>query len=546
MGFTTWDPSNTFANWTLSGSNLTATRTAYNGNSYLGTRSKHGKRTGKWYWEVTITNAASDVVVGFSDSSEVPGGSTNPPGYGTTGLGWTNLLGGAIIKNTSSVAATGTYANGDVLGIAMDLDTQTARFYKNGVLKATVSGADWPTGTTFYPGLGTSGFNNPNATTTNFGATAFAFTPPTGHIGIDDAFEHFMSGGIVVGGAATKLPTPEVVMSGGVVVGGAATISTYINTVLTGSGGVKFGGAAIVELLNAVIHDLDAEEGVPYGGMTMAGSAVVRDNLIVVPTGGMTMGGSGVVQERIPFIASGGMVMSGALEIAYISAPPVSGGMYMSGTPAISYVTREAPAGGMLMSGSPTIQFRESLFVASGGMLMQGSALAYFVPSHITVTPENPYADEFPGWALNMESKAATRYLGLPANSITQFMGRSFVANAAGIYEIGADTDAGQPINASIQMPTMDFGESREKRMEVAYIGLRTQGRMRLKLAVNKQRPYYYAILPTNKTTKGARIPIGKGLHGRYWTARLDNVSGADFELDSFEFVPYTGQRHGA
>jgi hypothetical protein len=168
------------------------------------------------------------------------------------------------------------------------------------------------------------------------------------------------------------------------------------------------------------------------------------------------------------------------------------------------------------------------------------------IASHIVTTPENPYGEPFPGWAINFETNAASRYMGLPAKGITQFNGRTFVVNEAGMYEIGADTDAGQPINASVEFPTTDFQDSHEKRMEVSYIGVKTTGRMRLKVKVPGKAVQYYPVIPNGSDPKGTLVKIGKGLKGRYWGERLDNIDGADFELESVEFNPHSGQRHGA
>jgi hypothetical protein len=168
------------------------------------------------------------------------------------------------------------------------------------------------------------------------------------------------------------------------------------------------------------------------------------------------------------------------------------------------------------------------------------------IPSYLVSTTENPYGDPFPGWSVNMETNAPSRYMDLPANSITRFKGRSFVSNAGGIYELGADNDAGQPIRASVEFATTDFGNGYEKRMEKAYIGVRTTGKMKLKVMVKGKEPQYYVLMQSLDTVKGTRVPIGKGLVGRYWGSRLDNVDGADFELESIEFNPVRGQRHGA
>lgn len=311
------------------------------------------------------------------------------------------------------------------------------------------------------------------------------------------------------------------------------------------TGGVKVGGVATVAVVELNIHDI-ALDGMPFGGMTMGGAALIQEAIQYVPQGGMVMGGGALIQDNIPFIPTGGMVMGGTISLAYVSVPVATGGMVMSGTLAHAYVSVPVASGGMVMGGAAIEDFRESLFDPSGGMRMGGSAIAFFVPAGTVLTTENPYGEPFPGWALNLETMAPSRYLGLVANSMTQFKGKTFVANAGGIYEVGADDDAGLPIKASIQFPTTDYGRSNIKSMEVAYIGVRTQGKMKLKMFVNRDHPHYYHIAQNLSTPKGTRVVIGKGMRGRYWGARLDNVDGTDFELESVEFNPVAGQRHGA
>lgn len=368
-------------------------------------------------------------------------------------------------------------------------------------------------------------------------ATGFLPTYLTGTI----YFAMVPTGGMKMGGGADIFGDP-VVPSGGMKMGGTALVD--VNPAPTG--GMKMGGSAVVSSVIVNIYDINALDAEPEGGMQMGGVAIIAENITYVPTGGMLKGGSAIVQEHIPCIPTGGMLMSGIADVvsAFVVLP--TGGMVMGGiaTPTLRYV--ELPTGGMMIGGAAVVNSRVSLHAPSGGMVMGGAALAYMVPSNIVTTTENPYGNAFPGWAINFETHAPSRYMGLPAKGITQFGGRTFVANDGGLYEISADNDAGQPIRASIEFPTTDFQDSREKRMEVAYIGVKVTGRMVLKVKVNGKDPQYYSIIPSGNNPKGTRVKIGKGLVGRYWGERLDNVDGSDFELESVEFNPYSGQRHGA
>jgi hypothetical protein len=96
------------------------------------------------------------------------------------------------------------YGNGDVIGVALDMDAGTLVFYKNGVSQGTAYSS---LAGTFAPA---SGDGATNAWTANFGQRPFAYTAPSGFKAL----------------VTTNLPEPTVVQG-----------DDYFNTVLyTGTG----------------------------------------------------------------------------------------------------------------------------------------------------------------------------------------------------------------------------------------------------------------------------------------------------------------------
>lgn len=162
-----------------------------------------------------------------------------------------------------------------------------------------------------------------------------------------------------------------------------------------------------------------------------------------------------------------------------------------------------------------------------------------------TATTENPYSTPYPGWAINYETNAPSRYEGLAANSICHLNGVAYVANNGGIYAMNASYDAGQPIHASITLPKTDYGDSHNKRVPSAFVGVRSSGQMQLKAVTNNLSGLYYTVNPPDANMRGSRVKMGEGIDGRYWTFRLNNADGADFEVDSIEFNPIILKRHG-
>jgi hypothetical protein len=154
---------NTLANGNLQVSDSTAWKT---------TRATIAISSGKWYWEVTPTSAATVYVVhGITTAAATLTG--GHPGYDANGWGYTANTGNKITNN-SGVSYGATYTTNDVIGVAFDADNGTLTFYKNGTSQGTAY-----TGLTsgpYFPAVGTY-----NSTAyINFGQRPFAYTAPSG------------------------------------------------------------------------------------------------------------------------------------------------------------------------------------------------------------------------------------------------------------------------------------------------------------------------------------------------------------------------------
>ena len=168
--YATWNPADKGADCTLSGGSLVATHGA--SSVVSGVRSTLGKSTGKWYWEATKTDGtAATVVFGIGKA----GSSFQFPGFDANG--WSYYAGaGQKINNNVAVAYGAAYGTGDVIGHALDMDTGTVEFFKNGVSQGVAfTGLS---GTVFASAA--SGSGNVNVSQANFGASAFAFSVPSG------------------------------------------------------------------------------------------------------------------------------------------------------------------------------------------------------------------------------------------------------------------------------------------------------------------------------------------------------------------------------
>jgi len=130
-----------------------------------------GMSSGKWYCEITISQASS--TVGICKSSIVL--ASNPSNDANA---WAYYYSGNKTNNGSDTSYGASYTTGDVIGIAFDADAGSLVFYKNGSSQGTAF-TSLTTGPYFIfvgdqstPGVG-GGY-------CNFGQRAFAYTAPSG------------------------------------------------------------------------------------------------------------------------------------------------------------------------------------------------------------------------------------------------------------------------------------------------------------------------------------------------------------------------------
>lgn len=164
--YAAWNSADKDANVSLSGRNLTAS------GPFGDARATQGKSSGKWYWELTCTTLNTTFLSGIGDSSQ---SLSNSIGNDVHGYGYRKLDGKTFHAAATAVYGA-SYASGDIISIALDMDAGTLEFFKNnatqGVAFSGISG-------TYFPMVGAS--STTFAITANFGASAFNYTPPTGY-----------------------------------------------------------------------------------------------------------------------------------------------------------------------------------------------------------------------------------------------------------------------------------------------------------------------------------------------------------------------------
>ena len=163
---TTWNPSDKGSGAVLSGGNLSG---YFPGGTSGSVRSVFGASSGKWYWEIT---GSSYLEAGIATSAMPLMAYPDSSPYAfvlffNNGDAWNNNAGKSY---ASAVGA-------DVVSVLLDLDARTLSYWLGGVPKGVAYSLP---SDTYYAFAG-SGASVAATCTANFGASAFAHSPPAGY-----------------------------------------------------------------------------------------------------------------------------------------------------------------------------------------------------------------------------------------------------------------------------------------------------------------------------------------------------------------------------
>ena len=147
------------------------------------------------YWEVTIDNITTASLIGIGGGIEAVPLDSQLGGYLSTAVLWDST--GDARQNNSGMNGRPTYTTGDILMVAVDMESGWVFMGKNGVWyngitagtvnfssgDGRVNNTTLPTGTPFYPAVMTT--NIGDKLTTNFGKSEFEYTLPAGYESLD-------------------------------------------------------------------------------------------------------------------------------------------------------------------------------------------------------------------------------------------------------------------------------------------------------------------------------------------------------------------------
>ena len=173
--FATLNPLKTFGNYALTNGNLTVS-----GSARFDSVATFAVSSGKWFWEITNT----DVGIAYNGILNINQFRTAPGAIGSGGVYTHYVYDGTKYRdaNPSGASAYGaSYTDGDIVGVALNLDDNEITFYKNGTSQGAITIPNDLYTAYLYSDSGSYNYS------INFGQRAFSYTAPTGYKALNSA-----------------------------------------------------------------------------------------------------------------------------------------------------------------------------------------------------------------------------------------------------------------------------------------------------------------------------------------------------------------------
>lgn len=584
---TTWSTS--VGGATLSGGDLTA---AVGAGSYA--VSDYETSDGKYYFELTFApgEALTELIIGVANSAGTSASihGIDPVGgrcYEGDTDGW---------YGTAPSFTPISLSSGCTVGIYIDMDLET--------IGVVTSAGDQGVVMTGFAGVSGSmrvaflddpwGYTDPVTTTANFGATAFAFTPPGGYNA------GFGAGGVSSEGVFADAPMGVLAAYSGAVVAVTAPNGTLVATsarkanlalsapaaTLSAFGGAdlaltapaptlsSFAGAtstptAPAPTLYATAHDAFGERAAILTAPTPALSAyagasagLVAPSVALSATATCAISGSAELSAPVPTISSEGTVAataSLALSAPLATLIGYSGAVCsitLTGAAAVLATGTTGSIGGAAitcplfeLTSSATVENRGSAELLAPSPHMGQSALVYLVAPSATLTAIGHAAvtATYEAYAVNLGHQPkpgkepideVTRYTNFPFTHVVRYQNSYFGANSTGLFLLEGTTDYASPTPTAIpwafKTAMTDFKSQQHKTVASAYFGGRLGAAATVSLHVGEDGPqtYSYATVRTDHAQNYRQV-FGKGTKARYYA--LGASGTGTMELDDID-----------
>ncbi len=143
-------------------------------------------------------------------------------------------------------------------------------------------------------------------------------------------------------------------------------------------------------------------------------------------------------------------------------------------------------------------------------------------------------------YAVNYMTGALTTYRDFDFLGFTFDDGQAYAWRKDGLYRLGVET--GEVINALVDFGASDYGDAHQKRMAMAFVGVRTDGECYLRLCTDDGPERIYKLVGGSPQS---RAVLAKGVSGRTWNVRLELTDASYASVDNIELEVGVSQRRG-
>jgi hypothetical protein len=208
---------------------------------------------------------------------------------------------------------------------------------------------------------------------------------------------------------------------------------------------------------------------------------------------------------------------------------------------------------GLLSSLGSAILYYDRVFVSTSDWVSigEGSVALPIMEVSSTITPAGNIilpaitmsARTYNGSApecivMNTKNNAVSEYLNYGFNSMTRFNGANLIADQNGIYEQDSSEvdDSVYKIKCAIKTGRVDTWREVKQLMRNGWLNYQTDGDARVTTVANKTktREYYlpYVNIENLDEMVERRIKFERGIKERYFDFKIENVDGANIEID--------------
>ena len=145
-------------------------------------------------------------------------------------------------------------------------------------------------------------------------------------------------------------------------------------------------------------------------------------------------------------------------------------------------------------------------------------------------------------WVVNADTLGATQYTDMPFGSLASFNGKTYGIMETGLYVLGGDDDAGNPITARFRTGFLDLGSPNYKRLLRGYLYLKADEDVILKTITDhygERRAIWYRLLAKpSEHLETRRVKLGRGIQARSWSIEVANVDGGTLDVRDMKILP--------